>query len=961
MRKWLICPAAFVGLIALSGGLAHAQTAQFLGTVRDNSGGVVPGVTVTAKNEETGLTRTAATDETGAFRLPALPPGRYSITVELPGFATEVRNGILLIIDQTATINFTVKPSAISETLTVVGEAPVVDTTRSDVGTIIVAKQTDELPIATRRWVDFAMLTPGVSQDAIRGGPYRGSINVGSGTRFYSTMYLVDGVNNTWAQQGESRQNYGADAIREFKVSTSNFKAELGLATGGVLSVVTKSGTNELRGDAFFFYRDDSLTQKEAGQAVKPPYTRRQYGGAVGGPIVRDRTHFFTQYERTDQKLFTTVSTNGIWPQYEGTFLSDQYIQLDTTRLDHQLTQKQTLFVRYSAERDRRPYSTVGGTVPPSSSNDRAKPSNSLVAGHTWILNDRTLNEFRFQRAYAKFVKTAPGSLLSSEGGDFTPGDLGTVRLGQLTEVYAYPSIRLGLDDTEMGQEVRYQAKDDFAFSLPDWAGRHQLKLGVDYSHVNFRHDNTNGTKGTWSFPRDLPYNPNDRSTWPTQYTNSLPRFSRMPVHFMSAYVQDDWSPASRLTFNLGLRYDRQIGSYGDYLEGNLARIAEALGPEFGRFPIAVPFIDTSVRGDKNNFGPRVGGAWDLTGRGDTSLHAAYGLFYENFRTLQIEGELTWPQAQQIIVRNPIFPDPLQGVSRSQFTSTAPPNISVMSNRLVSPYAHHYSVGLTHELMVNMGLSVDAMWVQRYSDLNTIDQNLPDPVTRQRPYPQFGRVSTTTAVSNNTYKALYVKVDKRMSDRYQFLVSYTLAKADDSPMTNSQADRYGYFRVTSPSPADRRHRIVGSGILELPYLMQVSAIVDYRSSLPFDPTTNLDLNNDGYTGDRPAGVLPGSGCRALNFDAINAFRTGRGLATVSAANVQCPSYLNFDVRFNKSFSIRAQRVELIAQVLNVFNREQLDKARGSLQSAAFGRSPGLIPFIVNAPSRQLEFALRYQF
>jgi hypothetical protein len=234
-------------------------------------------------------------------------------------------------------------------------------------------------------------------------------------------------------------------------------------------------------------------------------------------------------------------------------------------------------------------------------------------------------------------------------------------------------------------------------------------------------------------------------------------------------------------------------------------------------------------------------------------------------------------------------------------------------------------------------------------------------VTRVKPYPQFARVSTTTATANNSYKALYVKVDKRMSDRYQFLVSYTLAKADDSPLTNRLSDRYGYHRVTSSSAADRRHRIVGSGILELPYQMQLSAIVDYRSKLPFDPTTNLDLNADGYTGDLPPGILPNSGCRDLNLDAVNAFRATRNLAPVSAGDIACPSFLNFDVRFSKSFVFGSQRMEVLAQVLNVFNREQLDKAQGSLQSAAFGRSPGLIPFIVNAPSRQLEFGLRYHF
>jgi hypothetical protein len=435
-----------------------------------------------------------------------------------------------------------------------------------------------------------------------------------------------------------------------------------------------------------------------------------------------------------------------------------------------------------------------------------------------------------------------------------------------------------------------------------------------------------------------------------------------MPVHIMGAYVQDDWTLGANFTLNLGLRYDLQLGSYGENLDDNFARIADVLGPGAARYPIPVPFIDTSVRGDKNNFGPRVGFAWDPRGTGSTSVHAGYGMFYENMRTLGLEGELTWPQAQQIVISRPSYPDPLQGQSRDQFISTAPPNITVMDNRLVSPYAHHYTAGFTQRLAAGMGLSVDAVFVKRYSDPTTVDINLPDQVTRVKPYPQFARVSVSQSAADNDYKALLVKLDKRMSNNTQFLVSYTLAKADDILLTNRLADRYGYFDVDSPAAADRRNRLVASGIFGLPWQMQLSAIFDYRSALPFNPTTNLDLNNDGYTGDLPAGVLPGTGCRSLNLDAANAFRASRGLAPVAESSIACPDWVNVDVRFTKAFNLPGQqRIELLAQVLNVFNRSQLDIAQSNLQSAAFGASPGLVPFIINAPSRQLEFALRYQF
>ena len=337
MRNWLVGFAAFLISIA-SAPSAFAQNAQITGTVKDSSGAIIPGATVTARNLDTGLARTGVTDAAGEFRLPSLPPGRYSVSTELSGFSTETRPDIVLIIDQTAIINFTLKPATLSETVTVTGESPIVDVTRSDVATSVSTQQIQDLPVASRRWIDLAMLTPGTSQDNIRGFFYRGNVNLGAGTREYSNGFVVDGVNNTWAEMGEPRQNFAMDAIQEFKVSTSTYKAEYGLATGGVLSVVTKSGTNQLHGSGLLFFRDASITAKEFFQATKPDYRRYQYGGTIGGPIVQNKTHYFFAYEGTNENQFFTVNARGLWPQYEGTFKSAQERWTYNVKVNHQLT-----------------------------------------------------------------------------------------------------------------------------------------------------------------------------------------------------------------------------------------------------------------------------------------------------------------------------------------------------------------------------------------------------------------------------------------------------------------------------------------------------------------------------------------------------------------------------------------------------------------------------------------------
>ena len=259
MRTFVIAVIACVALAAP----AFAQNAQIEGTIKDASGAVVPGATITAKNVETGFTRTAVSGGAGEYRIPSLPPGRYSVTTELSGFSTETRPDITLIIEQTAIITFTLKTATLSETVTVTGASPIVDVTRSDVSTSVSTEQIQDLPVASRRWIDLAMLTPGTSQDNIRGQFYRGNVNVGAGGREYSNGFVVDGVNNTWAEMGEPRQNFAMDAIQEFKVSTSTYKAEYGLATGGLVSVVTKSGTNQLHGSGLLFFRDASVTAKE--------------------------------------------------------------------------------------------------------------------------------------------------------------------------------------------------------------------------------------------------------------------------------------------------------------------------------------------------------------------------------------------------------------------------------------------------------------------------------------------------------------------------------------------------------------------------------------------------------------------------------------------------------------------------------------------------------------------------
>jgi len=961
MRRCIVSVAVLVALV-VGAGTALAQNAQITGTLKDQSNAVLPGVTVTAKNQATGLTRVATTDATGQYRLSALTPGVYDVTTDLSGFSAEARKDIVLVIDQVAIIDFTMKPAAIAETITVAGESPIVDTTKSDVSTSVSTDQIQNLPVAARRWVDLAMLTPGTSQDNIRGFFYRGNVNVGAGGREYSNGFVVDGVNNTWGEMGEPRQNFAMDAIQEFKVSTSNYKAEYGLATGGLVSVVTKSGTNQFHGSGLLFFRDASITAKEFFQTTKPDYRRYQYGGTFGGPIVQNKTHFFGAYEGTDETQFFTVAAGGLWPQYEGTFPSEQNRWTYNLKVDHQLTNNQNLFFRWGAEDEYRPIITTGGRTTPSASFDFAVPRQSAVMSHTWVVNNSTLNDFRFQYAYAKYEVSPPYS-----HGDWPAGDF-AARLPFCTPVFSYPSIQVGgCGNAQMGPEHRWQFKDDFSHLIQGWGGTHQWKMGFDYSYIPFEGDGTGSPLGSWTFPKDTVYNPADPSTFPTQYTNSLPTYGNIPTTTMAAYFQDDWRLTHNITLNLGVRYDLQIGSFNEDVPALLSKIEDKLG-RGGSFPVdpSVVAQPKTGRGDYNNFGPRIGIAWDPGANGVTNVHAGYGMFYDNYRTLTNFGELTWPQSQQIVINNPAFPDPFGGKSRESFLSTAPPNISVMSNAQVNPYAHQFNVGVNRLITREIALSADYTFVDRFSDRDTVDPNLPVQGGTAKLYPQFGRVSFWQPTADNTYRALLLKVEKRMTHNYQYLVSYTYSKARDNAFTNALGDQYGWVKLDRYATADRRHRLVVSGIYAMKWDMQVSAIGDFRSNLPFSPSSTLNLNNDGYNNDLPAGVLPGSGCRSLNLDAINTLRTSRNLTAVT--QVDCPGFANVDIRFSKFFKMpHGHRVEFIAQLFNISDRANFSTPNTSITSGndltgrpLFGESTSLLANI-NAPSRQAEFAIRYQF
>ena len=369
------------------------------GTVVDEQGSTLPGVTITLQNAASGVSRAVVTETDGRYRVPAIPPGRYVLRAELAGFAVQQVKDIDITIGLGLRQDFAMKVQSVQETVTVVGSQPIVDVTRSEVAGVVTQQQIETLPINSRQYLALALLMPGTSQDATRS--FFATVNVGGSMTFNSTGNVVDGVINNFAEDGEPRQDFAEDAVQEFKVSNVQYKAEFGLATGGVVQVVTKSGTNDVHGNAFEYFRDKSLNAKGVFETEKPDYRRHQFGGSVGGPILRNRVHYYGAYERTTVDEFYTVRTGQ--PQFysavEGTFLRPSYRNLYFGRVDGQINNAQSFFVRYAQEDEKSTCSGCGGTVATSAGFDQLTPRKATVIGHTWTRGNREFNEFRFQYA----------------------------------------------------------------------------------------------------------------------------------------------------------------------------------------------------------------------------------------------------------------------------------------------------------------------------------------------------------------------------------------------------------------------------------------------------------------------------------------------------------------------------------------------------------------------------------
>lgn len=931
-------------LLVPSVAAAQQGNAILEGVVVDESGAALPGVAVTARNEETGTTRSIVTDGVGRYRMPAIQSGVYAIKVELPGFKAEGRAGLRLTVGQQATLDFTMKVGALEETVTVAGEAHIIDTQRSHVSATIEEKEIQQLPLLSRNFLSLAALVPGGGRNTSITGTQ--PLQIGGSDSRYNYTTIIDGGDLDDDVWGAPVQSFIQDSIKEFQVITNRFDAEYGKALEAVLNVVSKSGTNDLTGTAFGFFRDDRIKSKNYFEKVKPPFDQQRAGGTMGGPIVHNRTHYFGAYEFVNENRPATVSIPAASPlsRFNGTFAAGNKRHLGTGRVDHQIARSYSLMVRGLYE-DFSSLGAFGGTTTYSGGRTQKRKSSSILAQQTSIFSSHVVNDFRFQYRNTD-VKNVPNSAEPTE---------------------SRPSGTMG-SPTFLQQEARhrYQFYDTVYFTLP----QHNVKAGGEVTFMETSYCACSQQTGAFVFGTDEPFNAADPRTWPVRFSQSI-NLAPLPLpdKYFGMFLQDDWKITNRLTLNLGVRWDVDMR----------VRDNETMKKAFQlpRNQSLKGVLSESPGLDLNNIDPRFGFAYSVSPkmvvRGGAGLyHSRARMFMQALALDQLTSTsfvavVTDPER----LRNYPNIDAILGGSPEQFAATGLRSMSnVIGDDFQIPYAENATLGFTRQFGETMALNVDAVYSHSLRDFQKRVLNLPDSFsatnragTAANPYKYgFGQILVQVTDGRTVYTGLHVGLSKRMSNRYQGQVSYSLSQA---LLRGANTHFYTPSKAIGgvdrgPTLNDMRHKLSVSGMVNLPLGIQASTILVFNSGPPYRIVAGVDLDGDGTTiEDRPEGLALNQGGTAseANLAIINAFRQGRGLSTVTLDQLgKRYNYVNLDARLTKIVRLGGKRsFELMAEVFNLLNRTNFSTPNGTLTSATF------LEVSSAADNREAQLGIRFRF
>ena len=960
--------------------LAQLGTSQIAGKVTDQQGAVLPGASVLVTNEDTGVFREVVTGASGAYFVSQIVPGRYKIHATLEGFAPFDRTGLVLQVGNTLTVDLNLKVGTMAETITVTGQSPLVDTTSASVGGNIGTAELSTLPAINRNYFATVALLPGV-QFSPSNQMGNDTIVAGGQTAQNSNVSVDGGYNGDDALGTSSGAQVRTplEAIQEFQVVTGMYDAEFGRASGAVVNAVTKVGTNEFRGVVFGYAASNQLTSKDffvkQNDLAKATVTKREWGGVIGGPILKNKMHFFASLERQ----VDNPNRSSVFPARPDKNFSQVEERSDWNtliRIDHQLTQNHTWAARWLRESAPQfPVITTTARQTPESSQDETDLDQTAVFTLTSVLGNARVNTLRIARTWEHWWHA--NECARAQGDE--PVQDQSKCLPQLDHLSF-----LGQASTELQGpwDSNWQIGDDVSWYVPSTRGDHEIKIGGHYSYTELERFSGINQNGTFRFNTDLAFDPLNPRTYPERLTIRVPNGFREFVknHTVEAFMQDKWRIGNS-TISLGLRYDLEV-----------IPIDQRFNPLFTS-------SGKHYAVDKNNIAPRLGFTHALDENNRSVVRAGYGVFYNRtilgaiddvfeFSKFTNSAVLQFPNnaadAGPSAGRFPTDPFLVNGpfVNRTLLDSLYAPGSQIRNGGVVivdapdrgTPYSHQMTVGYTRQIGAAMAVGVDYvrsmnrdMFLARnLNPMRRADTTRTGAITRSDAFGVLGdtysqQVWLMENTGENNYDALNLSLEKRMSYHWSGRVSYSLGYSRGT--AENQADKNTYQVGTDtrlddwygPSAVDRRHILSISGQVDVPKTrgMNVAATARYMTGAPFTIfDSSIDANQNGELVDPlPAGSYSGTALNSMTDVKSEGGRNG----------ALGPDYFQLDVRAGWRVQTRpSHALNIFLDIFNVTNRANFDNPSGDRRVASTFlvlsslRGGGGFP-------RQAQFGLRYQF
>ncbi len=978
MRRYVRCFLVVVmALVALAPPAIAQQRATLIGRVVDPDGLPLPGATVTVVNQANGFQRDVVTADNGAYSLPNLDPGTYTVTVEMPSFNAVKRSDLLLASGVEMSLEFKLQLGGLREAVEVTGQAPLVEKTSNQLGGSLSQREIQDIPSNFRNFTALTQLIPGMTPNPAASS-FEGGQVVANGTPAQSNVYLIDGMYNNDDRLGGSQGTQVRvvlDNIEEYQVLSNQYSAEYGGGAGAIINMVTRGGTNSYRGRAYTYFRDEMFNARNAflpdGQP-KPDELTSQTGFALGGPIIRDRAHFYFTWERDYEK----IANQKRFPPAAAPLAKDMIGAFSVNarnyfgRGDLQVNEQNFINFRWVLETAPTKGENFNTNTETIDAQGWESDWDQLFSG-TWtsVLTDRATNVVRLGRI-GEQLGTGAQTFFSDDVEFIGFDGRDPFTLGQRN---VHASFITGKGGDGLNTRIRtYTVDDSFSYFVPNLKGEHTMKMG---GGISWNQSPPRGatSSGIYTFRGDAGYDPANPATYPFQFeiTVGPPGVNWYDVYSrdrrMYGFLEDKWRVNSQLTFNLGLRYDRQRQT-----------------------PDA-----------KANFAPRGGFAWDVNGRGTTVIRGGVGKFFA-YVPISIDlahqqtGVLTmYPNITITDPNNPILrPDmitdsegnpgvaALSAAGRAELTrlrdsvlagTTFNRNPRIDDPNRKSPYQWSWSIGLSQQIGSVSAVAVDYVANVSRDQVGIIDINEPingvrpgvnvfDPTGELIPAAarntNFQRVlqTTTTEAFDGDYQSVQFSYNKRMANRWSGRIAYTVQKSNYAGLGNPDARRvwldyepradYGRFA------SDRRQVFAGSAMYNVWRTFNIATVISSITGAPVNETVGTDVNLDQDVTDRPI--------RGVNdlVRPIGSALDDQGRAVING--LQGPGSFLMDVSFRYSIPVSNQlgfldSFDLFYDIFNITNKTNLVPPTGNRQSGNY-----MIPTAAQFP-RQMQFGIRVMF